>query len=170
MAERTSVVSFGVYHVHNEDVFYVRWNGAGGLGDPLGRDPQAVARDVAEGVVSPLAARELYGVICAPSGEVDVDATRRQRDELRADRMQTNVRMRGGTPCAACGGASTAANGGTVAVHERANAEIVPSYTTGPLTTLSEIVCPQCGALLDAEVTMQGAGPLLNDQSPEGRP
>jgi acetone carboxylase gamma subunit len=48
--------------------------------------------------------------------------------------------------------------------------EIVPSYTTGPLTTLSEIVCPQCGALLDAEVTMQGAGPLLNDQSPEGRP
>jgi N-methylhydantoinase B len=164
------VVSFGVYHVHNEDVFYVRWNGGGGLGDPLQRDPQAVARDVAEGVVSPLAARALYGVICSPSSQVDVDATRRQRDEMRTDRMQTNVRVPAGMRCAACGGASTSANGRTVAVHERLMSEIVPSYTTGPLTTLSEIVCPQCGALLDAEVTMQGAGPLLNDQSPEGRP
>jgi N-methylhydantoinase B len=163
------VVSFGVYHVHNEDVFYVRWNGGGGLGDPLQRDPQAVARDVAEGVVSPLAARALYGVNCAPSGEVDVDATRRQRDEMRADRMQTNVRAPARMHCTVCCGASTSTNGGTVAVHERLMSEIVPSYTTGPLTTLSEIVCPQCGALLDAEVTMQGAGPLLNDQSPEGR-
>jgi Hydantoinase B/oxoprolinase len=164
------VVSFGVYHVHNEDVFYVRWNGGGGLGDPLLRDPQAVARDIAEGVVSPLAARALYGVICSPEGQVDADATQCQRDEMRAERMQTNVRVRAGTRCAACGEVSTSANDGTAAVHERLMSEIVPSYTTGPLTTLSEIVCSQCGALLDAEVTMQGAGPLLNDQSPEGRP
>jgi hypothetical protein len=120
--------------------------------------------------VSPLAARALYGVICSPSGQVDVDATRRQRDEMHAERMQTNVRVPAGTRCTACGGASTSAKGGTVAVHERLMSEIVPSYTTGPLTTLSEIVCPQCGALLDAEVTMQGVAPLLNDKSLEDSP
>jgi len=36
-------------------------------------------------------------------------------------------------------------------------------------TTLSEIVCMACGTLLDAQVTMQGAGPLFDgpqEQSP----
>ena len=164
------VVSFGVYHVHNEDVFYVRWNGGGGLGDPLQRDPQAVARDVAESVVSAVAARALYGVICSPEGRVDTDATQRRRDEMRAQRMQTNVTVPSGLRCPACGEAATSGDAGTAAVHERLMSEIVPSYTTGPLTALAEIVCRRCGALLDTQVTMQGAGPLLNDQSPEGRP
>jgi N-methylhydantoinase B len=35
--------------------------GGGGFGDPHERDREAVARDVAEGIVSPEAARELYG-------------------------------------------------------------------------------------------------------------
>jgi ribosomal protein S27E len=89
---------------------------------------------------------------------------------MRAQRMQTNVRVSAGMRCAACGEAATSASGGTAAVHERLMSEIVPSYTTGPLTTLSEILCSKCGTLLDSQVTMQGAGPLLNDQSPEGRP
>nr|WP_232075615.1 hydantoinase B/oxoprolinase family protein [Phytohabitans suffuscus] len=36
--------------------------GGGGHGDPGGRDPEAVREDVAEGYVSPEAAREVYGV------------------------------------------------------------------------------------------------------------
>jgi N-methylhydantoinase B len=36
--------------------------GGGGHGDPRGRDPEAVRRDVAEGYVSPEAARDVYGV------------------------------------------------------------------------------------------------------------
>ncbi|MFY1632735.1 hydantoinase B/oxoprolinase family protein [Solwaraspora sp. WMMB335] len=36
--------------------------GGGGHGDPRGRDPDAVREDVAEGYVSPAAAREVYGV------------------------------------------------------------------------------------------------------------
>jgi N-methylhydantoinase B len=35
--------------------------GGGGFGDPLERDRDAVARDVAEGIVSPEAARDVYG-------------------------------------------------------------------------------------------------------------
>jgi N-methylhydantoinase B len=36
--------------------------GGGGYGDPRARDPEAVRRDVADGIVSPEAAREVYGV------------------------------------------------------------------------------------------------------------
>ncbi|WP_254909975.1 hydantoinase B/oxoprolinase family protein, partial [Micromonospora sp. NBS 11-29] len=36
--------------------------GGGGHGDVRGRDPEAVRRDVAEGYVSPAAARDVYGV------------------------------------------------------------------------------------------------------------
>jgi N-methylhydantoinase B len=36
--------------------------GGGGWGDPRERDPEAVRRDVADGIVSPDAARETYGV------------------------------------------------------------------------------------------------------------
>src|SRR5207237_857616 len=39
------------------DVYEVSWQGGGGVGDPLDRDPDSVARDVREGIVSGPAAR-----------------------------------------------------------------------------------------------------------------
>ncbi|MEU0485502.1 hypothetical protein ABZ260_40785, partial [Streptosporangium sp. NPDC006013] len=36
--------------------------GGGGHGDPCERDPELVRRDVAEGYVSPDAARRIYGI------------------------------------------------------------------------------------------------------------
>jgi N-methylhydantoinase B len=62
------------------DVFYHRTAGGGGLGDPLERDPRAVAADVADEKVSALAARERYGVILHEDGSVDDEATREERD------------------------------------------------------------------------------------------
>ncbi len=47
------------------DVVTLRTAGAGGYGDPLERDPAAVARDVSLGLVSQRAAREQYGVFGA---------------------------------------------------------------------------------------------------------
>ena len=164
------VVSFGVYHVHNEDVFYVRWNGGGGVGDPLARDPDAVARDVAENVVSSDAARALYGVLLARDGSVDVEATRRRRSDMRMERAHTNVTATlpaaAVTHCA-CTHARPAASGDdvTVGVRDRVMSTIVPAYTTGPKAVLSEIVCPACGGLLDAQVTMLGADPLYDGRS-----
>jgi hypothetical protein len=139
-------------------VFYVRWNGAGGVRDPLMRDAAAVARDVAEGVVSAQAARELYGVVLGP--DVDRAATDKLRGDMRADRRHTNVLgSSGGRPCI---NPSCAANGHAVGIRERLMSKIGPAYTTGPQTTLSEMVCTECGALLDAQVTMHGAGPLFD--------
>jgi N-methylhydantoinase B len=40
----------------------VRTSGGGGLGDPLERDPRAVAEDLAEGAVTSEAAHRLYGL------------------------------------------------------------------------------------------------------------
>ena len=59
--------------------------GGGGFGDPLDRDPEAVAHDVAFGYVSAAAAAARYGVV-VDRGRVDLAATRRRRAELRARR------------------------------------------------------------------------------------
>ena len=59
--------------------------GGGGYGDPLERDPEAVLRDVRNGMVNPEAAEEIYGVVLGGSGEtlgVDRRATRRLRTRL----------------------------------------------------------------------------------------
>lgn len=49
--------------------------GGGGYGDPFERPPEAVARDVAAGWVSPASARTDYGVACDAAGLVDAAAT-----------------------------------------------------------------------------------------------
>ncbi|MEL6234008.1 MAG: hydantoinase B/oxoprolinase family protein [Pseudomonadota bacterium] len=71
------------------DVIHVTCGGAGGWGDPLARDPAAVARDVARDWVSAEAARSGYGVVLAngPTGvTVDAVATATLRAELAHDR------------------------------------------------------------------------------------
>jgi N-methylhydantoinase B len=62
------------------DVFVHRTAGGGGLGDPLERDPAAVAADVRQEKVTHAAARERYGVVLHDDGSVDLEATRRERD------------------------------------------------------------------------------------------
>src|SRR5262249_23731270 len=59
--------------------------GGGGYGDPLDRDPEAVARAVADGLVRGNAAVGDYGVVLAGS-RVDVAATQRERGARRANR------------------------------------------------------------------------------------
>jgi N-methylhydantoinase B len=54
----------------------------GGYGDPLRRDPALVREDVADGFVSAEAARNDYGVVLTPSGNIDDAATARLRDEM----------------------------------------------------------------------------------------
>jgi N-methylhydantoinase B len=59
--------------------------GGGGYGDPLDRDPAAVAKDVADGLVTVDEARETYAVVLA-KGHVDVAATDRLRAARRTKR------------------------------------------------------------------------------------
>lgn len=55
------------------DVLYMHWQGGGGYGDPIRRDPAAVARDLANGKITVDGALVNYGVVLN-DGEVD-DAT-----------------------------------------------------------------------------------------------
>ena len=62
------------------DVFLHELAGGGGWGDPLGRDPEAVARDVRNELLSREAAERDYGVVLDASGfSVDLGATDRLR-------------------------------------------------------------------------------------------
>jgi N-methylhydantoinase B len=85
MAGEKVPVSWGVFPLMGQDALYVSWNGGGGIGDPLERNPQAVARDVFDRVVSPEAAAEVYGVVLNTDG-FDPDATRQRRAAIRHDR------------------------------------------------------------------------------------
>jgi N-methylhydantoinase B len=90
------------------EVWYHHWQGAGGYGDPLDRDPARVARDVARGLVSRPCAEEIYGVVlggedmnrqdakaCPPLAgaedakvEADEMATARRREAIRGARRR----------------------------------------------------------------------------------
>jgi N-methylhydantoinase B len=60
--------------------------GAGGLGDPLDREPERTANDVHAGLVSVNAAAAEYGVIVSDDGEIDHEATERERERIRSER------------------------------------------------------------------------------------
>lgn len=66
------------------DVISQNTAGAGGYGDPLEREVQAVLHDVEEGYVSFKGAREDYGVVIdAKSGKVDLEETRELRAKMK---------------------------------------------------------------------------------------
>ncbi len=62
--------------------------GGGGYGSPLERDPELVARDVDDGLVSVERAREVYGVVLKEGGHpgtfiVDVEASTHLREDMK---------------------------------------------------------------------------------------
>jgi N-methylhydantoinase B len=73
------------------DMVVLESAGGGGFGDPLARDPQAVRADVRAGLVSPERARDGYGVILGPGGEIDTAATATRRAQLAAARQRVPV-------------------------------------------------------------------------------
>lgn len=88
----TDVPSKLTTHLRRNDIFRHETAGAGGWGDPLDRSPDRVAHDVANGIVSPGAAKADYGVVLDAAGRVDPAAT----DAERASRRTGAVRNPGG--------------------------------------------------------------------------
>ena len=75
---------FGLTQLKPGDVVPIDAAGGGGCGNPLDRDPDAIARDVIEGYVSLAKAREEYGVVLNPQTlKVDEEVTRKLRESLR---------------------------------------------------------------------------------------
>lgn len=75
----------GLMPMTNRDVFAATWQGGGGYGDPLDRDPESVCLDVQRGLVSPQAAEKIYGVVC--DDKVDAKATEALRRQMRLARI-----------------------------------------------------------------------------------
>ena len=167
-------------------VFYPA--GGGGYGDPLDRDPEAVAADIAEGRVSGEAARAQYGVVLSPGGGVDAAATAGARDALRSarrdgtaaawtagaaiaapgryrigDRLECAVDGDGRTlRCLRCGHGLAGADGSAILRHR-------PLAAAGPLRALrwggdspnfvlEEAICPGCATLHEVREVRIGSG------------
>jgi N-methylhydantoinase B len=72
-------------HVEAGDMLhFITWGG-GGWGDPLDRDPDLVAKEVRQGLVTREGARR-YGVVVSEDGTVDTSASDALRNELRSGR------------------------------------------------------------------------------------
>jgi len=155
------------------DVFVFFAAGGGGYGDPLDRDPDAVATDVAQNWVSGERARSDYGVAFADDGSVDAAATEALRAAVRARRKQgasvpwtaaDDVTSDGTTRigenlmsqdgklvCRRCDTALTGEVGHVVeaaAPLAKAGPWIALRWGgNSPNFSLSEIACPGCGTL-----------------------
>lgn len=70
------------------DVYRTASQGGGGYGDPLDREPQRVADDVENGLVSTEWAKRAYGVVLDGDGAVDAAATERRREAIREERRR----------------------------------------------------------------------------------
>lgn len=78
----------GYTRLEEKDCFYLAWQGAGGYGDPIERDPKSVRQDVIDEVVSSHVAKGVYGVaVRDDSFEIDHAATTKRREEIRRERL-----------------------------------------------------------------------------------
>ncbi|MBI5585359.1 MAG: hydantoinase B/oxoprolinase family protein [Deltaproteobacteria bacterium] len=72
----------------NGDTFYVPVGGGAGYGDALERDPSSVLKDLAEGLVTPWAARNIYRIAYDEQTlRLDPEKTAALRKEARAQRL-----------------------------------------------------------------------------------
>lgn len=82
--------------VEEGDVLYFNTWGGGGWGDPLERDPEHVLADVKRGLVTVEGAKR-YGVVIGDNGTIDVAATDKYREKMRAGRGESGLFNFGGT-------------------------------------------------------------------------
>ncbi|HUG65053.1 MAG TPA: hydantoinase B/oxoprolinase family protein [Gaiellaceae bacterium] len=169
------------------DVLEYRWAGGGGFGDPLGRDPERVVRDVEWGAISRSHAETAYGVVL--DGEhFDASATERLRSTLRRARLESADRPNAhsdhvqGEPVrefgpllrierrdgvshfrCSCGHALGPASENWKCAAARLildTPQQFPQLVVHEDLELVQYLCPGCGALLATEVEEKGAGPL----------
>lgn len=82
----TQPKEFGIV-VGPSDVFAWSIMGGGSYGDPLERDAEAVARDVAGGRYDADYAGRIYGAVFAADGSIDAGATDERREWMRRERL-----------------------------------------------------------------------------------
>jgi len=171
----------GLQKMRIGDVFAASWQGGGGWGDPLDRDPVAVHRDCRSDLVSRQAAADIYGVIVNDT-EYDAEATRTLRASVRAERIRGRSKMANCPPDAPTIGeigpalrlvrvgaevhvvsrsGATLARGSTRWREGAIRAPFAPSCTLRLHKGLemSSFYCPVSGELLAVDVHEKGAIP-----------
>jgi N-methylhydantoinase B len=176
---------WGEFVIRSRDVLYQHYQGGGGYGDPLAREPALVAADVRGGVVSRGCAEGLYGVVLGDDGDPDEAATLARRLSLRAARLgqpvpdaaavphapaSTGRRLNGrlqqtddGAQCTWCGHVL-----GPGPWKLQAARREVPTSDGGPEReslegiVLRQWICPACATLLETEVC-HVSDPVLHD-------
>ena len=146
--------SFGRTALRDGDVLYCSGAGGSGWGDPLERAADAVAADVASGLLSVEAAQQLYGVTLGSDGSVDGAATDERRAGMRRQRLHAAeadpraAQAIGALP-AACGRCDESLARG-VKVVEVDWADLGAPYApfTGTGFRLLAGVCRACGAFV----------------------
>lgn len=78
------------YRMNHGDIYYSWYRGAGGLGDPLERDPALIESDLNNDILLPRYAGSIYGAVISQDEngkwKVDREATERKRAEMREER------------------------------------------------------------------------------------
>jgi N-methylhydantoinase B len=163
------------------EAFAYSFQGGGGFGDPLLRDPTAVLADVERSLVGVASAADHYGVVIV-DGAVDTDATERERERLSVRRLEGAAEP--DTSAAIAGGDDWREMGGTFRLHtdgsvgclcghplappggnwkRAARTRVVSPDELGVHVRLREELelrqhfCPDCGALLETETARRGA-------------
>ncbi len=126
-----------VMPVPRGDCVVIEFNGSGGYGDPIARDPELVRRDVEDGQISPEAALRHYGVVVD-----DPAATERERERIREERV--------GRPPVGAGGSVSVVRAGAAGSVDVASdvGELVWAcsscgYSLGPVTASFKLAAAQ---------------------------
>lgn len=174
---------WGVHEVEPDDIFYVRFSGTGGYGDPLERNADDVANDVAEGKISPKTARSVYGVPLTEDGERkgSVQDTREdiQKGRITDDQFEEPVQLDqvestefrmgeyldivtdGDTrylSCESCETVLTPLNDDwktNLVVNEIPPSQGGKYRESDPEICLRQFCCPNCGRLVETELAAQ---------------
>ncbi len=184
-------ISWGVDTLGVDDVHHIRMPGSGGYGDPLDRDPEKVATDVAEGKITPETARSVYCVPVDDSGQI-VGSVEEKRAKRRAERLEeaelseeppvltdpasTTYRLGENLSvvsddnklyavcdqCGECVGRADEDWKETVAVNERSLSRVGQATSESAEYCLREFYCSNCGALLDTEVAKRDDPSLVS--------
>lgn len=169
-----------------DDVYYMGWQGGGGYGDPLLREPGRVVEDLRSGRITAAAAFDVYGVVL-DGDRADLEATCARRDEMRTLRGDGRALAPHGHDAIAVEGAARiddnlllVADGSVACVHcgtalgllEDHRDNVVrregPAGMAGPQILgdpeahahtpirFRQLLCPGCGTSLEIEVVPEG--------------
>lgn len=155
------------------DVLGYAFQGGGGYGDPIKRDPEAVRADVANGHVTIEGARAQYGVVFDGRG-IDRTATQRRREDIRAARLgaapkrapgKGDLAIEGRRFVCSCG-CDLGPTSGDWKENARTNVlnpgDLGPHIRTHEDLELRAHVCRDCGSLIELEVVRKDEASLVS--------